>query len=62
MLTTHNSPFTFLPTYDIDIAWSYKHKGWWRSVGGLMQSLIKGRLAAIQGKNKCFKRKTKRSF
>jgi len=41
-LTTHHSPFTFLPTYDIDIAWSYTHKGWWRIAGGLAQSLIKG--------------------
>ena len=28
-------PFTIrhslFPTYDIDIAWSYKQKGWWRS-------------------------------
>ena len=36
------TPFTFLPTYDIDIAWSYKNKGWLRSVGGFMQSLING--------------------
>ncbi|MEP7373634.1 MAG: polysaccharide deacetylase family protein [Chitinophagaceae bacterium] len=42
LLTIHNSQFTFLPTYDIDIAWSYKHKGWWRSMGGSLQSLIKG--------------------
>lgn len=38
----HFSPFTFLPTYDIDIAWSYKHKGLWRNVGGLIQSLVTG--------------------
>jgi hypothetical protein len=39
---SHRSTFTFLPTYDIDIAWSYKHKGWRRSLGGFMQSLLKG--------------------
>ena len=57
--TIHHSPFTFLPTYDIDIAWSYKHKGWWRSVGGLIESLIKGnwqqfneRINVLQGKQK----------
>ncbi|MGZ8557186.1 MAG: polysaccharide deacetylase family protein [Chitinophagaceae bacterium] len=56
-LTTHCSPFTFMPTYDIDIAWSYKNKGWWRTVGGLMQSFIKGnwqqlkeRINVLQGK------------
>ena len=58
-LTPHSSAFTFLPTYDIDIAWSYKHKGWWRSFGGLIQSLIKGkwtqfkeRVNVLQGKQK----------
>lgn len=59
LLTTHNSPFTFLPTYDIDIAWSYRHKGGWRSIGGLLQSLINGnwrqvkeRIAVFRGKEK----------
>ena len=33
-LTTHHSPFTFLPTYDIDEAYSYKYKEWWRTMGG----------------------------
>ncbi len=58
-LTINDSSFTFLPTYDIDIAWSYKHKGWWRNVGGLMQSLVKGkwqlckeRINVWQGKQK----------
>lgn len=30
--------FCFTPTYDIDIAWSYKHKGLMRNIGGFMQS------------------------
>jgi hypothetical protein len=40
-----NDRFSFLPTYDIDIAWSYKHKGWWRNLGGLTRSLLKGKLS-----------------
>lgn len=55
----HHSPFTLLPTYDIDIAWSYNHKGWWRSLGGSLQSLITGnwkqlreRLRVLNGKQK----------
>jgi hypothetical protein len=40
-----NDRFSFLPTYDIDIAWSYKHKGWWRNFGGLTRSLLKGKLS-----------------
>jgi hypothetical protein len=38
----HYSSFTFLPTYDIDIAWSYLHKGWWRNGGGILRSFLKG--------------------
>lgn len=34
--------FHFLPTYDIDIAWSYLHKGWIRNAGGLVKSMIDG--------------------
>lgn len=44
--STFNSPspqaFTFLPTYDIDIAWSYKSKGWQRNLGGFLKSAFRG--------------------
>ena len=43
LLTTHNSPFTFLPTYDIDEAYSYKHKEWWRSAGAVIKDLLRGK-------------------
>jgi len=36
------TPFTFLPTYDIDEAYSYKDKQWWRTAGGVMRSIVKG--------------------
>lgn len=39
--TTPNSQlttFNFIPTYDIDIAWSFKHKGFWRN---LVASILK---------------------
>jgi hypothetical protein len=56
-LTTHVSRLTFLPTYDIDIAWSYKHKGWRRNFGGILRSLGKGnwtevkeRISVLRGK------------
>lgn len=41
-LTIHHSPFTFIPTYDIDEAYSYKHKVWWRSAGAAIKDLLKG--------------------
>ena len=34
-------PFRFLPTYDIDMAWSYRHKGFARNAGGLLRSLFR---------------------
>jgi hypothetical protein len=44
--------FQFLPTYDIDIAYSYLHKGWLRSIGGALRSpsSIGKRLAVLLGK------------
>ncbi|RYY91927.1 MAG: hypothetical protein EOO11_22005, partial [Chitinophagaceae bacterium] len=33
-------PFRFRPTYDIDMAWSYRHKGFVRNAGGLLRSLL----------------------
>jgi len=32
--------FEFLPTYDIDEAYSYKHKQWWRSAGAAVKDLL----------------------
>jgi len=34
--------FSFVPTYDIDIAWSYLNKGLIRNAGGLIRSILKG--------------------
>ncbi|HUR64990.1 MAG TPA: polysaccharide deacetylase family protein [Chitinophagaceae bacterium] len=41
--TISHSPFTFLPTYDIDEAWSFKHKQWWRTMGAVLKDLLSGR-------------------
>jgi hypothetical protein len=48
-----------LPTYDIDIAWSYKHKGLGRSFIGLMKSLIKGRWREFNERVKVLQEKQK---
>ncbi len=32
----------FIPTYDIDVAYAYKHKGWYRTAGGFIRSIING--------------------
>lgn len=31
------------PTYDIDIAWSYRNKGYGRNIGGAVKSILKGK-------------------
>ncbi|MEO6612645.1 MAG: polysaccharide deacetylase family protein [Chitinophagaceae bacterium] len=38
--TTHNSPFTFIPTYDIDEAYAYKYKSWIRRAGAAARDLL----------------------
>ena len=35
--------FLFLPTYDIDIAWSYRQKGWLRTTGAFISDTLKGK-------------------
>jgi len=46
-LGTVQTSFTFLPTYDIDEAFSYKHKQLWRTVGGMVRSLVKGQWSSL---------------
>ncbi|MFT3909973.1 MAG: polysaccharide deacetylase family protein [Ferruginibacter sp.] len=41
--------FKFLPTYDIDIAWSYKHKGFFRNIGGFIKKPTVERLSVLAG-------------
>ncbi|RXK59820.1 hypothetical protein ESA94_12250 [Lacibacter luteus] len=50
--TIPHSTFTFLPTYDIDIAWSYKHKGLLKTIGAALKhpSTIAKRLRVLSGK------------
>lgn len=39
--------FNFIPTYDIDIAYSYRHKGFWRNAGGMIKSMMNWRWVEI---------------
>ncbi|SDC67630.1 polysaccharide deacetylase family protein [Niabella drilacis] len=38
--------FRFIPTYDIDMAWSYKHKGFLRNAANLLKDAVRGQLPA----------------
>jgi hypothetical protein len=39
--------FSFQSTYDIDIAYSYLHKGWKRNAGGLLKDVLTGKLSQV---------------
>ena len=47
-LLMRTSKFNFIPTYDIDMAYSYLYKGFVRNAGGLVKSLFKGRLSDMR--------------
>ncbi|MBC6491641.1 DUF7033 domain-containing protein [Flavihumibacter stibioxidans] len=49
--------FSFVPTYDIDMMYAYKAKGWKRNAGGLVRSILNGewasaaeRISVLRGK------------
>ncbi|MGE5519069.1 MAG: polysaccharide deacetylase family protein [Candidatus Dadabacteria bacterium] len=39
--------FRFLPTYDIDMAWSFRNKGFKRNSGAMVQLIAKGRIGNV---------------
>jgi hypothetical protein len=41
------STFNYIPTYDIDIAWSYKQKGFLRNIGGFIKKPSLERLTTL---------------
>ncbi len=43
------SVFNFLPTYDIDMAFSYRHKGWGRNTGSFLKSPSANRIKVLLG-------------
>lgn len=47
MFNAQYSMFKFIPTYDIDIAYSYKHKGFVRNIGGFFKSPSLKRLLVL---------------
>lgn len=42
-LPVNTSGFHFLPTYDIDIAWSYRNKGFVRNTAGIIKEIATGK-------------------
>jgi hypothetical protein len=54
--------FKFIPTYDIDIAYAYLHKGWKRNTGGLIRSLYNGEWSEVMERITVLQRKKKDPF
>lgn len=40
----------FIPTYDIDMAYSFKGKGWWRNIGGFCRDIANFRFEAAKNR------------
>ena len=58
-LPVKKQKFNFIPTYDIDAAWAYKHKGIYRTLGGFVKDLtsrdyerLKERHEVLRGRRK----------
>lgn len=61
-LTLQTLRFKFFPTYDIDEAYSYKHKEWWRTAGAGVKDLLKGRVDKFKLRGKVLKGKAPDPF
>lgn len=42
------SDFQFEPTYDLDMAWAYQHKGWQRTLGAYARDVLRGDFKNLQ--------------
>ncbi len=47
--------FSFLPTYDIDEAYSYKYKGWFRTAGAVAKAMLHGSWDKVAERRKVVK-------
>ncbi|NOR73990.1 MAG: hypothetical protein GQ525_02405, partial [Draconibacterium sp.] len=51
--------FKFISTIDVDNAWAYKHKGFIRTSGAILKSVIKGNLSELKSRVKVLTRTEK---
>jgi hypothetical protein len=54
-----HTSFSFLPTYDIDMAWSFQHKGLMRSAGASLNYFLRGRWKSLLHRIRVLRRKEK---
>jgi len=58
-LQVSTGTFSFLPTIDIDNAWAYLHKGFFRSAGAMLRALSRGKYSEINQRMKVLDRQKK---
>ncbi len=61
-LVCKQKEFKFIPTYDIDIAYSYKHKGLLRNAGGAIRDISKGDFASLKNRKNVLLNKAEDPF
>ena len=61
-LLLQQSKFNFQATYDIDIAWAYLHRNWWRTLGGLLQDIKSSNHDQFQERWRVLTRTSKDTF
>jgi hypothetical protein len=54
--------FKFVPTYDIDTAYSYLYKGWRRNMGGALKAVLTGRWTQVEERIAVLRRRKKDPF
>ena len=54
--------FSFIPTYDIDAAWAYKHKGLYRTIGAFFRDLAAGNRDEIRQRHEVLRGRRKDPF
>ncbi|MBW6533894.1 MAG: polysaccharide deacetylase family protein [Mariniphaga sp.] len=47
--------FHFLPTIDVDNAWAFSNKGFWRTLGAFVRSAVKGNFSEVNHRLKVWK-------
>ena len=57
-----HSTFQFLPTYDIDEAYSFLYKSWWRTAGGAIKDILKGNFSRYRLRRDVLKKKEQDPF
>jgi hypothetical protein len=61
-LVFRRNQFQFIPSYDIDIAWSYRHKGWRRNAGGFLRSVQNKQWSQVKERWSVLRKKRKDPF